>query len=117
MSSKKAKKKQKIVEVSEDSDGSDSFSISDSTEKKPIISTLHDNNDSVAKKKRPRTKVKKEAMSIKDEPHPNESNNRRGQAFSEPEIKVLLLGIYEGKDNSKVADKYLEAPKQKFFEK
>lgn len=35
------------------------------------------------------------------------NNNKRGTAFSKSEIQILLLGIYEGLDNAKVADQYL----------
>jgi hypothetical protein len=36
---------------------------------------------------------------------------RRGQAFTENELKTLLFGIYEGLDNAKTAEKFLSTHK------
>lgn len=67
----------------------------------------HATRVSTLKSKRPR----KEKQEITTKRHSSETvrpkESKRGQAFTESEIKTLLLAIFQGKDNAQAAEMFL----------
>jgi hypothetical protein len=85
------------------------------------ISTLKKQRDTKGSKevevqtnKEEERKARDKAKDSKPKVSPSKSSNderRRGQAFTESEIKTMLLGLFEGKDNAQIAHVFLEKHK------
>lgn len=109
MSKRKSRPTHKDSESSEFS-GNDEISDSE-------VKILHSSSISTIKREAAEKKMKKgdfrdKGPEIKPETKPEPSPvAKRGQTFSEAEIKTLLYAIFRGYDNNKAADYYLESHK------